>query len=171
MRFVAVVLFSLINLLAAHADVVINDQTITTTTVMASHPSSRLVTAAQPNANDLSALAKAGVTVVIDLRGDKEDRGFDETATNQQLGLQYIKMPINGADDITFAKAAELDQLLQQHREHTVLLHCASSNRVGALLALRAAQQGVTRDQALAIGRASGMKSLESKVQTLLEQK
>ncbi len=171
MRFIFVVTLCLSAVLPTQADLVINDQTITTSTVMASHPASRLVTAAQPNANDLSALAKAGVSVVIDLRGDKEDRGFDEAATNQQLGLQYIKMPINGADDITFAKASELDQLLQQHREHTVLLHCASSNRVGALLALRAAQQGATRDQALAIGRAGGMKSLESKVQTLLEQK
>ena len=43
-----------------------------------------------------------------------------------------------------------------------VLLHCASGNRVGALLALAAVQvDGASPEAALTLGRAAGLKSLE----------
>ena len=46
-----------------------------------------------------------------------------------------------------------------------MLLHCASGNRVGALLALMAYhEEGVSRRQALDVGRAAGLGALESEV-------
>ncbi|PPU82009.1 hypothetical protein XpopCFBP1817_20380 [Xanthomonas populi] len=52
-----------------------------------------------------------------------------------------------------------------------VLIHCASSNRVGALIALEKGRaNGAPRDEAIAIGRAAGMTSLEPLVMRLLDQ-
>ncbi|MFT3670154.1 MAG: sulfur transferase domain-containing protein [Pseudoxanthomonas sp.] len=79
----------------------------------------------------------------------------------EALGMTYIALPISGKEDIGAANAQALHALLQG-REGKVLLHCASGNRVGALLALGAAQiDGLPADDALALGRAAGLKSLE----------
>ena len=49
-----------------------------------------------------------------------------------------------------------------------MLVHCASGNRVGALIALSAADEGVPVEEALARGRAAGMTSTEARVRELL---
>jgi len=150
----------------AQTDIVVNGKTIALSATATAQAEPHLITSGQPSANDLTALAAAGVGVLIDLRGTQEDRGFDEVQAAQQLGLHYIGMPINGAADITFDNAQKLHQLLQQQGDKTVLLHCHSSNRVGALLALRAKQLGQSNEQALAVGKAAGLKSLEAAVLT-----
>ncbi|MNN82154.1 hypothetical protein D3C81_1990580 [compost metagenome] len=45
-----------------------------------------------------------------------------------------------------------------------MLLHCASGNRVGALLALLAHERGLDEEAAIAEGRAAGLGSLEPTV-------
>ena len=122
----------------------------------------------QPTKEDLAALRASGVTTVIDLRAAGEDRGFDEPAEVERLGMRYIALPIGGKDDLTPANARALHQLLQRERAG-VLLHCASGNRVGALLALGAVQEeGQSVESALALGRAAGLKSLEPAVRNAL---
>ena len=128
-----------------------------------------LITAGQPRAQQLRDAAAAGVTTVIDLRRPEEDRGYDEAALAAQLGLRYVRLPIAGADDITQANARTLDRLLKQDDGKT-LLHCASANRAGALLALIEARiNGAPLDAALAHGRDAGMTSLEPAVRAALE--
>ena len=62
-----------------------------------------------------------------------------------------------------------LDRLLAQAEGERTLLHCASGNRVGALMALRAAWlHGASDEEALAIGRAHGLASLRGQVEMLL---
>lgn len=126
-------------------------------------PKAGLHTGGQPTAEDLQRLKDEGVRTVIDLRGPTEDRGYDEAAEARRLGLAYIALPISGKDDIDAENARALHALLQDH-EGGVLLHCASGNRVGALLALDAAAQGASREEALELGRQAGLKSLESVV-------
>lgn len=124
-------------------------------------PRPGLHTGGQPSAQDLAAFAQQGVHTVIDLRTAEEPRGFDEAATAQRLGLQYLLLPIEGGDGLTAANAAALHQLLAQHGDG-ILLHCASGNRVGALLALAVAQHdGMAPEAALLLGREAGMTSLE----------
>ena len=115
----------------------------------------------QPTARDLASLKAQGVHTVIDLRADAEDRGYDEAAEAARLGLRYLPMPIAGAADITPAQARALDGLLDQAGDAGVLLHCASGNRVGALLALAAALAGSPPGEALDLGRRAGLRSLE----------
>jgi uncharacterized protein (TIGR01244 family) len=128
-----------------------------------------LITAGQPSAQQLRDAAAAGVTTVIDLRRPEEDRGYDEAALAAQLGLRYVRLPIAGAGDITQANARTLDRLLKQDDGKT-LLHCASANRAGALLALIDVRiNGAPLDAALAHGRVAGMTSLEPAVRAALE--
>lgn len=133
------------------------------------NPAEHLYTGGQPTAAQLQQAATAGITTVIDLRQPTEDRGFDETATAASLGLHYVRIPVAGAAGLTPAKVQALQAALAQ-ANGPVLLHCASGNRVGALLALMKAQQGASTEQALQFGREAGMTSLEAQTRTLLEQ-
>jgi uncharacterized protein (TIGR01244 family) len=133
------------------------------------HPQPQLYTAGQPSAAQLRQAAEAGVTTVIDLRQPDEDRGFDETATAERLGLRYVRIPVAGAAGLSQANARALRATLAQSTG-PVLLHCASGNRAGALLALLQAQDGASIEQALDLGRRAGMTSLEATTRALLEQ-
>ena len=51
-----------------------------------------------------------------------------------------------------------------------MLVHCASGNRVGGLLALMQARSGgMTTEQALEFGRKAGMVGTEARVRELLD--
>ena len=77
-------------------------------------------------------------------------------------------MPIAGAQDLTPANATALKKLLDESGDG-VLLHCASGNRAGALLALMAAQEErLPPAQALELGKQAGMKSLSPVVEEKL---
>lgn len=132
-------------------------------------PRPDLYTAGQPSAQQLREAAANGVTTVIDLRQPDEDRGYDEAAVAAQLGLRYVRLPIAGANGITEANARALDHILKQDSGKT-LLHCASGNRVGALLALAAARvDGASTEAALTLGRDAGLTSLEPATRAVLE--
>ncbi len=132
-------------------------------------PDEGLYTGGQPYAAQLQQAASAGIATVIDLRQPNEDRGFDEAATASTLGLHYVRIPVAGAAGLTAANAQALQAALSQSNG-PVLLHCASGNRVGALLALLKHQQGASTEEALQFGRDAGMTSLEAQTRTLLEQ-
>jgi uncharacterized protein (TIGR01244 family) len=131
-------------------------------------PRAGLKTGGQPDAAQLRAFAAEGGKVVIDLRGENEVRDYDETALARELGLRYVRLSIVGAADLDDANAAVLDRALKD-AQGPVLLHCASGNRVGALLALTAAKhEGLAPEAALELGRQAGLKSLEPVVRERL---
>lgn len=135
-----------------------------------SQPRPGLHTGGQPTEAQLAQFKQEGVRTVIDLRGADEDRGYDEAAAMRQLGLRYERLPISGAEDLTAENAEKLKKLLDEGGDD-VLLHCASGNRVGALLALMAKQQeGATNEEALKLGKDAGMKSLTPAVEQKLGQ-
>jgi len=123
-----------------------------------------LYTGGVPDADALAAFSGLGVGTVIDLRGADERARSDTQATSESLGMRYDTLVIDGADDLTPENAERLRHLLDE-ADGKVLLHCASGNRVGALLALMAyREEGLSRRWALALGRAAGLKSLEPDV-------
>ena len=132
-------------------------------------PVDGLSTAGQPDEAGFKVFADSGYAAVIDLRTAGEDRGLDEAAVVEELGMEYVALPI-GRGDITFEKAAELRRLLDQYDE-PVLLHCGSSNRVGALLALQEYAETGDREASLEAGREAGLKSLEGAVIEEMESK
>ncbi|MGI9237720.1 MAG: hypothetical protein ACR2QZ_10010 [Woeseiaceae bacterium] len=129
-------------------------------------PVGGMTAAGQPDEASLKVFADSGYAAVIDLRTAGEDRGIDEPAVVKRLGMKYVSLPI-GRNDIQFEKAEMLDELISRY-DGPVLVHCGSSNRVGALLALRASLDGADDESAIATGRDGGLASLEGEVREVL---
>ena len=122
----------------------------------------------QPSREQLAALAAAGYRTVVNLRTAEEEMPV-APAEVEALGMRYVHIPVSGASDLTPAKAAELGALLADPAARPMAIHCASGNRVGALLALEAAQvEGKPPAEALELGRAAGLGRLEPAVRAAL---
>ena len=132
-------------------------------------PTDGITSSGQPNASAFEIVAKSGYVAVIDMRGPSENRGLDEKAVVEELGLEYIEFPLVGREAISFANANQLDALLNDI-DGPVLLHCGSGNRVGAILALRHSLQGADDEHAMLYGKSAGLTSLEPVVKDRLEQ-
>lgn len=132
------------------------------------HPLPTLYTGGQPDAKDWTPIAESGVTTVIDLRPASEREGRDEADEVAAAGMAYVHIPIADAAQLTPQTADTLWNALQA-AAGTTLLHCASGNRAGALLAIAVARKGgVAPEGALALGRAAGMRSTEARVREVL---
>jgi len=134
----------------------------------AGQPFADVATAGQPSPEQLRAAREQGIKRVINLRPHSEPIGFDEAALAAELGLHYINLPIAGPGDLSAENVQRLDAALAD-AGGAVLVHCASSNRVGALFALRAQQlHGKSVEESLDIGRAAGLRAMEPIVRQLL---
>lgn len=131
-------------------------------------PMPGLYTAGQPLAQDWAGMRERGITTVINLRTPGELKGRDEAAEVQAAGMRYVEIPVAGADGINDANAKLLHEALAP-AHGAVLVHCASSNRAGALLALEQAEfDGLSKDAALELARKAGVTSLEEKTKQAL---
>lgn len=133
-------------------------------------PGSGLCTGGRPRPEHLAAAAQQGVKVVVNLCPPEEAADYDEAAEAARLGMHYINIPVAGPADLTLENAQRLAAALARAGAgQRVLLHCASGNRAGALLALKARYvDGKSQAEALAIGRAAGLRALEGFVAQLL---
>lgn len=135
------------------------------------HPSAQHFTSGQPTEAQLQAFKELGVTKVINLRSHEEMASIEESTWAANLGMSYHHLPVTGGDDLTRENVAEFHRIMSANEGDKTLLHCASSNRVGAMMALRAAWfQGATKEEALAKGQEYGMRSLEPLVEKLLNE-
>lgn len=130
-------------------------------------PVDGVTTSGQPDEAAFRVFAERGYAAVIDLRAKGENRGLDEPAVVEALGMDYISLPVKGLDGISFANAKVLNRLINSYSE-PVLVHCGSSNRVGALLALQTYSDTGDAELALETGKAGGLASLEGKVRELM---
>lgn len=114
----------------------------------------------QPTAEALEVAPKRGIKVVVNLRSAPEMKalGFDEAAIVRRLGMEYVAIPVTPD---TFSPA-DADRLSDVLRETTgpILIHCASSNRVGAVWALYLHRhRGFSLDTAIEHGKRAGLRS------------
>lgn len=125
----------------------------------------------QPTPAHLAELAREGVRTVINLRAPHEAMEYDEAAQAARLGLQYVALPVAGAADLDRERVRRFGRVLDEAlRVGGVLIHCASSNRVGAMVALDAVlNRGRPLQAALTRGRAAGLASLEPAVVAVAE--
>ena len=127
-----------------------------------------LLVGGQPSLEQLERLGSLGYRTVISL--STEGEGGPTGKEVEALGLAYLRLPVDGAADISEEKARTLDLVLDQV-QGPVVLHCGSGNRVGALLALRAHfVDGASPEEALRIGRDAGLTGLEPVVRERLGQ-
>ncbi len=124
-----------------------------------------VATGGQPAASHLSALAKGGYRVVVDLRTVDEPRGFDEVAAITSAGLEYIVIPFT-ASTLTDEAIAAFRKVMQTHAAAGVFVHCSSGNRIGGVMVpWLALDRGWELERAVASAKAGGMRSpaLEAK--------
>lgn len=122
------------------------------------------------DASHMNVLRRAGIRHIVDLRPPEEAPDFDEAQAAAEQGIEHHSIPIRGPESLTLERVHEFDRILQEIGDEPALLHCASGNRVGALIALREAWlYGRPVEDALATGRAWGMTKLEPAVRSLLE--
>lgn len=131
-----------------------------------------LVASGQPAPADIERLKRAGIQLVIDLSKDSETPDFDEAVAVRAAGIEFRNLPIDGAAGLTSERIVEFDRLINEAGDRPTLIHGASSNRVGALMALRAAElQGQSPEAAIEIGKEWGLDSLEPDVRQKLAQR
>lgn len=123
-------------------------------------PIEGVLTGGQPTAAQFKTLAGLGYGTVINLRGPGES-GSTDPALIESLGMTYVAIPVTSADDVSEENARKLAAAMGDG-ETPVVLHCASSNRVGALLAMKAFYvDGMEPEEAFALGKAAGVTRLE----------
>lgn len=121
-------------------------------------------------ADQVEAARALGIRTVISLVPPEERPEIDEQALVTGAGLRFLSVPVAGPADLTPATVDALTAALQSAGDAPVLIHCASANRVGALMALKAAwRDGKDSESALGVGRAYGMTRLDSVVRERLE--
>ena len=120
-------------------------------------PVAGVLSGGQPTQDQIAAAGAAGYKTVINLRPDTEPGFAWEAAAVKAAGL-------------TKDNVVRLDVALKEAGSNgPVLLHCASGNRIGALLALRAVWlEGKDPAAALEYGKASGLTGLEPAVKSML---
>ena len=122
-----------------------------------------VVFSGQPSAEQLVAYKKDGVKVVVNLRTDDEmsKLGLDEKGIVEKAGMQYLSVPFLATAPPKDEELAGLLKLLAGAKpEGRVVLHCASSNRVGYVWGLfLAKEKGVAVDKAVEEAKKAGMKS------------
>lgn len=123
-----------------------------------------------PSASDLGHAKESGIRTVVNLRAPDEHPDFDEKAKVEALGLEYRNPAFSSAAAMTDAKIDEALQALDE-AEKPLLLHCKSSNRVGAIwAAYRVTEDGLDEDAAFAEARTVGLRSpeLEQRIRSYL---
>ncbi len=132
-------------------------------------PESNALASGQPTPEQIAVLAKAGVKHVVSLRRPDEI-DWDERAVVEANGMQFHSIPVAGLMGVTKENATKLEDLLNSFGNEPVLVHCGSSNRVGALktLASLEAQDAASLEAAFAEGRRWGLTGMESSLREKL---
>ncbi len=133
-----------------------------------SQPASNRFSSAQPSQAQLQALADAGVKHIVSLRPVSE-LDWDEQAVVESLGMTFHRVPVDVPNGINQNNAESLSQVLANIGDESALLHCASGNRVGAMVALKHGADTGDIETAVTLGQAWGMTRLETMVREKLQ--
>lgn len=132
-------------------------------------PQPGVLTAGQPTEEQLAQLAALGVKKVVCLRAPTEKGTGWEEAKAAALGVQFVRLPITGEDGLTQSAAERLAAELGS-ADGTAMVCCGSSNRVGALLALKAFWvDKKPAAEALELGKQAGLKAMLPAVEAKLK--
>ena len=130
----------------------------------------QIIVGGQPSELDLVILSESGIKTIINLRSDGEFNDFDEKAKVEALGMTYITIPISGASDINSENLISFSNAIENQEE--TFVHCASGNRVGAMFALDAHfNHDKSLEEAITIGKKSGLTRLEATVRKVITNK
>ncbi len=118
-------------------------------------------TAGQPSESAWADLGRAGFKSVVDLRAPEEARGHDEAAAVQTAGMEYIPLPVTPATlrDESYDRFREV---MRDPARRPILVHCATANRVGALLIpYLMLDEKRSAEESIQLARQAGLRSPE----------
>ena len=135
------------------------------------NPMPKIYTSGQPTEAQFATMKAMGIHRVIQLRpATEKDTGWEEERA-AELGIEFVRLPVAGAKDLTRDNVQRFADEVGKNPEAGTLVCCASSNRVGALFALKAFWlDGSTKEEAMALGKKAGMTRLEPAVSQLVNQ-
>ncbi len=123
-------------------------------------PDEQTIVCGALNQEKITALAKSGVELIINLQPEVE-LDFDEATAVSLAGMAYEQLPISGADDLKQLNILAFDNILRQYHGKKVAMHCKTGNRVGAAIALRAGWlRGRKMETAMERGRSHGLTTM-----------
>jgi protein tyrosine phosphatase (PTP) superfamily phosphohydrolase (DUF442 family) len=134
-------------------------------------PNEQLICIGQPEIHETeNLLQNEQPKVWVNLRPENESSLFSLTKDIiESHDCQFIHLPVASGSDLNFENAKILDEAIKQAGSAKVVIQCGSSNRVGALLALREKQNGASTEEALHFGEAAGLTGLAPVVAQILE--
>lgn len=116
-----------------------------------------VATAGQPTLEALRQLKTQGFRTVINIRTEAEGpKGEEEIVKG--LGLRYVSIPVT-PETLSLGDVRAVAKLLDDPEAAPVLFHCASSNRVGGVIAVIEGLGGKSLDESEAVGRKAGLHS------------
>ncbi len=120
-----------------------------------------VVFADQPDKATIGMLKDHGIKMVISIRGESEDEGYDERKAVEEQGLPFIQIPYMKGRSVDPAAVEELLSLVEMTGESgtKIMLHCTHSQRAGSLLGAALVKAGHSRDEANTIAKDAGMTS------------
>ena len=134
-----------------------------------SAPLPNVVCSGQPTKEQFDALKAAGVQRVLHLRRKSEKGTGWEEARAAEAGISFERLAIAGGPGLTRENVEAFAAKLASYGEEKVLVSCATSNRVGAMFALKAGRlEGAAHEAAMALGQRAGLKGLSPVVAKLL---
>jgi uncharacterized protein (TIGR01244 family) len=116
-----------------------------------------VATAGQPAPEALQKLKEMGFRTVVNLRTEKEGAAAERPVV-EALGLRYVWVPIT-PETLNIADIEAVEKVLADSGSRPVLLHCASSNRVGGVWTALQMRKGKSLEQAEAAGKEAGLHS------------
>ena len=122
-----------------------------------------LLIGGQPSSEQLKAIREAGYRTVITLRTDSERGDEGEQSAVERLGMKFVRIPVAGASGLTEDNARTLGKALGQEDVLPAVLHCATGQRVAALLGLKAfVVDRASATAAIDLAKSLGLNKLEA---------
>ena len=122
-----------------------------------------LLIGGQPSPEQLTAIREAGYRTVITLRTNNEPGDEGEQATVERLGMKFVRIPVAGASGLTEDNARALSKALGETDVLPAVLHCASGQRVSAMLGLKAfVVDRASAEAAMDLAKSLGITKLEA---------
>tara|TARA_R110002096_G_scaffold416576_2_gene619205 strand:+ start:13854 stop:14936 length:1083 start_codon:yes stop_codon:yes gene_type:complete len=120
-----------------------------------------VIVADQPDKATVGMYKDQDVKMVISIRGEAENEGYDERKAVEAAGMAFVQIPYMSGRAINGDAVDEILSLVDMTAKSgtKIVLHCTHSQRTGSFLGAALYKAGYSRDEANAAAKEAGMSS------------